>query len=499
MTAVAQETSPTTVPPIATSTATSDGPNRENEAIERALIDGSTRGPVLTFFATALLWLLLSSLLGLIASIKLHSPGFLSDFAWLTYGRVYPAYITAFTYGWCSLVGMGVAVWLMARLCRVSVRIPSLYIVGAALWNIGLLLGVVSILAGQGRPVEGMELTSESTWMMFAGFVLIGLGGVVLYRFRRQTVAYVSVWYLLGAFFWFPWVFATANVLISVSELRGVMQSVVGAWYVQSLNLWWFTSLGLAAAYFFIPKVIRRPVYSYNLASIGFWSFAFLSGLTGMVRLSGGPLPAWLVTLSISASIMMLVPIACVTANLIITMKGQYNMVYHSPTIRFVFFGAIAFSIESVLAVFSSLRSFDRIVHFTQFTSAQEQTLLYAFFTMVMFGGMYYITPRLVGCEWLSSSMISVHFWGSAYGSIFLISLMMFAGLAQGLSFIDPEANFSQILQVGQLYFPGRTLALLLISGAHVVFALHFLLMLLRIGQPGGEPTLFAPLGSEKH
>ena len=79
MTAVAQETSPTTVPPSTTSTAPGTLPSRENEAIERALIDSSTRGPVLTFFATALGWLLLSSLLGLISSIKLHSPGFLAD------------------------------------------------------------------------------------------------------------------------------------------------------------------------------------------------------------------------------------------------------------------------------------------------------------------------------------------------------------------------------------------------------------------------------------
>lgn len=499
MTAVAQETSPTTVPPTTTSTVSTPVPSRENEAVERALIDSSTRGPVLTFFATALLWLLLSSVLGLIASIKLHSPGFLADLPWLTYGRIYPAYTTAFTYGWCSLAGMGVAIWLMARLCRVSIRMPALYIVGTALWNLGLVLGIASILFGQGRAVEGMELTAASTWTMFSGFVLIGLGGVVLYRFRRQTIAYISVWYLLGAFFWFPWVFATANVLIGLPELRGVMQSVVGAWYTQSLTFWWLGSLGLAAAYFFIPKVINRPVYSYNLASIGFWSFAFLSGLTGMVRLSGGPIPAWLVTLSISASIMMLVPIACVAANLLITMKGNYNMVYHSPTIRFVLFGAIAFTVGSVLSVFASLRSFDRIIHFTQFTSAQEQTMLYAFFTMVMFGSMYYITPRLVGCEWLSSSMISVHFWGSAYGGVIMIALMTFAGLAQGLSSVDPVATTSQVLQIGQLYFPSRTAALLMISVAHVIFALHFLLMLLRIGQPGGEPTLFAPLDEEKH
>ncbi len=498
MTAVAQESSPSTVPP-ATTTPPAPTISREAEAVERALIDASTRGPVLTFFATGIAWLLVATLFGLIAGIKLHSPGFLADIPWLTYGRVYPAYTNAFLYGWCSLAGMGVAVWTMARLCRVSVRAPGALIIGAALWNLGLLIGIVSILAGNGRPLEGLEIPAAASWIMFIGFVFIGLWGAVLYRYRRSAVAYISVWYLLGAFFWFPWIFATANVLTGLPEVRGVMQEVVAAWYARGLTGWWLTSLGLAAAYFLIPKVIARPVHSYPLASIGFWSFAFLTGLTGMLRLTGGPVPAWLVTLSIAAAIMTLVPIACITVNLVLTMRGHYNMVYHSPTIRFTFFGAVAFTIAGLLGIFTSLRSIDKALHFTLFPVAQQQILLYAFFSMVIFGAIYYITPRLVGCEWLSSTMITVHFWGAAYGGGFAIAMMLFAGVAQGLSFVDPESTFSQISQIGQVYTPGRTIGALMVSAAHLIFALHFVLMLLRIGQPGGEPTLFAPIEEEKH
>ncbi len=498
MTSVAQETSPSTVPP-ATSTPSAPTVSRESEAVERALIDASTRGPVLTFFATGIAWLLVATVLGLLSAIKLHSPNFLADLPWLTYGRVYPAYTNAFLYGWCSLAGMGVALWTMARLCRVSVRAPGALILGAAFWNVGLAIGIISILAGNGRPLEGLEIPQAASWIMFIGFVLIGLWGAVLYRYRRSAVAYISVWYLLGAFFWFPWVFATANVLTALPEVRGVMQEVVAAWFAQNLTGWWLTSLGLAAAYFLIPKTINRPIHSYPLASVGFWSFAFLSGLTGITRLTGGPVPAWLVSLSIAASIMMLVPLVCVTANFLLTMRGHYNMVYHSPTIRFTFFGAIAFTVAGVIGLLTSLRSVDKALHFTQFTNGQQQLLLYAFFSMVMFGAIYYITPRLVGCEWLSSSMINIHFWGAAYGGVFAIAMTLFAGIAQGLSFIDPDATFSQIVQIGRVYYPGRTIAMLMVVAAHLIFALHFLLMLLRIGQPGGEPTLFAPLEEEKH
>jgi len=387
----------------------------------------------------------------------------------------------------------------MARLCRVSIRAPGVLIFGALFWNIGLLLGIISILAGTGRSLPGMELPATCHWLMFVGFSLIGLWGAVLYRFRRESVAFISVWYLLGALFWFPWLLATANVIVDLPQVRGVMQPIVAAWFTQNVIGWWITAVGLAAAYFLIPKAINRPVHSYNLASLGFWTFAFLSGLTGMLRLSGGPIPAWLVTVSVAASIMMIVPISTVTVNLVMTMRGHTDKVYHSPTVRFTYFGALAFAVAGALGIFGSLRSVDSVLHFTQFANGQQQILLYSFYSMVVFGAIYYITPRLVGCEWLSSSMIGLHFWGSAYGGAMVGALLLFAGVAQGLSFDDPTSTFPQILQVAEVYFPGRTIALLLVSVAHIVFALHFVLMLLRIGQPGGEPTLFASPDSEKH
>jgi cytochrome c oxidase cbb3-type subunit 1 len=466
-------------------------------AVERAAIDAAASGPVLTFFATGVGWLMFTTVLGFVASIKLHSPGFLADLSWLSYGRIVPAYNLCLSYGWASLTGMGVAIWLMSRLCRVPIRYPAFLLFGTVLWNLGLAVGVLSVLGGKSTGIEGMEMPHGAAWIMFLGYLFIGLWGAILYKFRRNTPVYISVWYLLGAFFWFPWLFATAHLLNSAPQVAGVMQSVVAAWYAQGMMLLWFTAIGLAAVYYLIPKVINRPIYSYNLATLGFWTFAFFGGLTGMVRLNGGPVPAWLVTLSIAASLMMLIPIATVSTNLLFTMRGNTHMVYYSPTIRFTFFGVIAFTIASALGLLSSLRSVDRLLHFTQFQAAQQHLVMYAFFSMVMFGAIYYITPRLVGCEWLSSTLIKMHFWGSAYGGGMAIAMLAFSGLAAGLSLADPEATFAQIIQIGEVYLPGHTVAYCLIALAHLVFGLHFLLMLLRIGQPGGEPTLFATPGEE--
>jgi cytochrome c oxidase cbb3-type subunit 1 len=463
----------------------------EYDARERAAVDASARGPVLFFFGNAILWLMLASVLGFISSIQLHSPGFLADIPFLTYGRVWPAYMNTLIYGWASLSGMGVTIWLLARLCRVRIKLPGVLVAGAIFWQIGLTVGIIGILAGKTTGLEGLEIPRGSAALMLFGYFFFGLWGALVFGFRKQTMTYVSVWYLMAAIFWFPWTFTTAHFGVALPNVTGVMQSLVASWSTQNVLSLWLTSIGLAAAYYLIPKVINRPIYSYNLAAIGFWTFLLVSGLTGALRLSGGPIPAWLVSLSISATILLLVQIATVSANLVITMRGSMHMVQHSPTIRFTFFGVIAFMISGLVAVLASLRSVDAVLHFTLFQSAQVHLVIYAFFSMVMFGAMYYILPRLVGCEWLSSSMISFHFLGAAYGGGLLIITTALAGLAAGSALADPAVIFTQIYDVGSFYYIGRSIAWVLILISHAIFGLHFLLMLLRIGQPGGEPTLF--------
>ena len=474
-------------------------PSSQSLLAERSAIDATTSGPVLFFFGTSILWLLLASLLGLISSIQLHSPTFLADIPIFTYGRLVPVYNQVLGFGWAMMSGMGAAIWMLARLCRVEVKFPRVLVAGGIFWQVGLLLGIYQILIGKSTGVEGLELPGSAVVVMLIGYLLIALWGGLTFGYRRESPAYISVWYIITALFWFPWTLAIGYLSLQLDSVQGVMQSIVAAWAVQNFFNVVITALGLAMAYYLIPKVVNRPIHNYGLASTGFWAFLLFSGLTGMVRLSGGPVPVWLVTLSISSTILLLIQTVTVSANLLLTMRGEYHLTYYSPTIRFTAFGVIAFALACVIALLTSLRSVDRILHFTFFQSAQNHLLLYAFFSMVMFGAIYYIVPRLVGCEWLSSSMISYHFWASAYGGGLLIGVLGIGGIAFGTSLANPGAMFSQVIQSGAVYYIASTIAWGMLLLGHLIFALHFLLMACRIGQPAGEATLFAPIGEEKH
>ena len=196
-----------------------------------------------------------------------------------------------------------------------------------------------------------------------------------------------------------------------------------------------------------IPKVIGRPVYSYYLATIGFWTYAFFSSWTGMQRLIDGPFPAWMITASIAATILSIIPVATVGLNHHMTMRGYFPLMRYSPTLRFTVFGAIAYTAFSIVGVIISLRSMAQIVHFTEVSMGYSHLGLYAFFTMVMFGSMYYIVPRLVGREWRYATLIKLHFWSSAYGVGLMVLMLLVGGFVQGLSMNDSSLSFIESTQ----------------------------------------------------
>src|SRR5437588_3189236 len=274
------------------------------EHVERALIDASTRVPVLMFYASAVVWLLIGTLLAGFTSFKLHSPDLLSNVSFLTWGRIRPAHLNVMLYGWASMVGMGTAIWLMARLCRATMRHPLLLVTGGAFWNLGVLLGICGILMGDSTGYHWLEFPSYAAVTLFIAYSIIGSWAVLMFRFRRGDPIYITQWYLLAAFLWFPWMYLAAQTMLFIVPVQGVLQAAVNWWYANNLLFLWFGSLGLGTAYYMIPKVIGRPVYSYHLAAIGFWTYAVFASWTGMQQLVDGPFPAWMVTASIAAMIL---------------------------------------------------------------------------------------------------------------------------------------------------------------------------------------------------
>jgi cytochrome c oxidase cbb3-type subunit 1 len=221
-----------------------------------------------------------------------------------------------------------------------------------------------------------------------------------------------------------------------------------------------------------------------------------------MQRVVDGPFPAWMITASIAATILTIIPVATVGLNHHMTMQGYFPVMRYSPTLRFTVFGAMSYTLFSIVGILISLRSTARYLHFSQASVAYSQIGFYAFFTMIMFGSMYYIVPRLVGREWRYATLIKLHFWASAYG-IGLMSLMLLVGgLVEGADQNDTSMTFIESVASVLPYLRGRTVAALLLTASHFIFAFHFGLMLFGLGRTSTVPTFLNPVeaeGAEPH
>src|SRR3954453_648163 len=159
--------------PAEVTTTDSEVTTTDVEQVERALIDASTRLPVLFFYGSAIAWLLLGTLLAGLTSWKLHAPDLLADCSWITWGRVRPAHMNVMVYGWASMAGIGTAIWLMARLCRTVLRYPLLLVAAAGFWNLGVLLGVGGIVLGDSTGYQWLEFPGYAAIILFVAYTLV--------------------------------------------------------------------------------------------------------------------------------------------------------------------------------------------------------------------------------------------------------------------------------------------------------------------------------------
>lgn len=457
------------------------------ELAERIQADRSSALVAFLFLSCSVAWLVVGSIAGLISSYKLHSPDFLVNDAWLTFGRMRTLHLNIIAYGWAPMAAFGIAVWMLPRLLKTKLMGGRFAILGGMLWNAGLIAGLGSIAVGISDGMEWLEMPWQVDLLLVAGGALAALPLVFTLQNRRVEHLYVSIWYMGAALFWFPVLFLVGNMpAIHI----GVEQATMNWWYGHNVLGLFYTPMALAAVYYFLPKIIGKPIVSYNLSLLGFWGLAFFYGQVGGHHLIGGPVPGWMITLSIVQSMMMIIPVLAFSINQHLTLSGHFRSLLHSPTLRFIVLGGIMYTVSSVQGSFQALRSINTVAHFTHFTVAHAHIGLYGFFTLVMFGAIYYVMPRVLAWEWPYPKLISWHFWLVLIGfAVYAIGLSI-GGWLQGLYMLDVSRPFMDSVNVTIPYLQSRTVGGALMTLGHLVFAFHFIAMALRHGRRVG-PALF--------
>ncbi len=453
--------------------------SKSTSRVEIEELDASTKVSTLFFIFSAAVWLVIASLLGFIAAVQLVQPSFLDGCAWLTHGRVVPMAQNALVYGWGFNAAFAVLIWVMTRLSRSPAPGWGPTVVGGLFWNAGVKLGLTGIMIGDTTGYALLEMPNYAAPLLFLAYAIIGSRIIVIFSRRRGEGVFAAQWYALAALFWFPWLFTIARITIGMDVLRGPAQAIAGAWYSHNVYSLFLAPVALATLYFLLPKRLGRSIVAYPLAKLGFWSFAFFGSFGGLATLMGGPVPAWVPTLGKSANLMLLVPLFIIGVNLVGTLfAGRTAGATGGPSLSFLKFGAIAFVVATTLGMVLSIRPVAHLLQLTFATDALTSLKFYGVVSMVAFGAIYFIVPRLTLQPWPSSALITAHFWASVAGVLIIVGSLGLAGWEQGQAMADLEnyQTFAEVSAASSGYLVARVLGLLTLIVGNLAFLVHVII-----------------------
>lgn len=451
----------------------------ESDGAKAGCIDASVRTPVLLMFGNALHWLVVASLLSFVASVKLVVPGLLAWVPFLGYGRLEVMARDLFLYGWASQAAIAAGIWLMARFCSRTlggVLLRTLVNAAVVLWNLAVLLGTLAILAGYSTGVEWLEYPNWASAMLFLSFLMIGIWVVSLFD-RRAGIesggrAETALWYLVAGFCCFPWVYGTANLLLTWKSLQASAQGAVQGWFCNGFMVLWLLPVALGALYGLLPRLSGEHLHRRNLAPLGFWLLLLFGGWAGLARLIGGPIPAWMTSAGVVAGVLLLIPILIVMINLMGLNKRESEEV---DTAWQFLRGGLAFVLAAgILGAFVALPGISAFARFTGVTASVDLVWLLGAVTFPLFGVIYLSLPPLLGRECWGASLAVLHYWLTFAGLCLLAVLLFLDGLVAGTALLDPVVSFLNITSYVQPFHVLESAARLLLLAASVIIAANF-------------------------
>lgn len=435
---------------------------------DSSAIDTHARGPLLLLLGAGLFWLVLSGVLALVVSIQLHTPSFLADCSWFTYGRAQALRETAFVYGWLANTGIALGLWIAARLGGEMMRAGNWVAVGGLFWNLGVALSLIGIATGDASGHGLFQVPAYAQPVLLVAYGAVAVAGILAWSGRRQETAFASQWYVFAALFFFPWLFSVAQVTLVWFPVRGVLQGIVASWFAQGLYSLWLAPLALACAYYLLPKVTGRVLPAYSFAKVGFWTLVVVGSWTGGRHLIGGPFPAWVSSMSIAACSLLLFHYLVIFLNLRNVIGGKGTAMYLTS------FGLIAYLLGGVADAVLSLRSVAFRTQFTFVDQAMQQLAFYGAISMMFFAAFYFVVPRLAGKTWASGALVAGHTILASIGVAMLVAALAIAGVIQGQALLGDAAKFSNIAAATRPWMLAATTAQAVLLLANLMLLVNF-------------------------
>jgi cbb3-type cytochrome oxidase subunit 1 len=375
----------------------------------------------------ALAWLIGGVTVTLLAHIVLLRPQLVGELGFLSYGRLRAVADTAIVFGWLGAISFAAIFGLLPRIAKVQLHNEPLGAATTLTWSVALTGGILAVLfgGGQGRPLGELPAGADLIAALMLVIVLYNAGVTVVRR--REETLYVSGWFLLAAALLGPLVFIAGNLPV----FSGVTDQIVSGFYQNGIEVLWLLPVGLAIAHYIVPVETGNGLASSAVARTTFWSLMIAGGWCGQRFFLQGPAPDYVDSMAVGMTFVLLVPVLSAAANLFASGRGSWALVSRAYGLRFAASGLGLAVAWVLLTAISTVPSFNRFVGVTAWQSGLRHLVIFGVLSSFAFAFVYHAYPVMIGRDWYSRSLASLHFWTTNLGVLTGVALLMAAGAAQ--------------------------------------------------------------------
>ncbi len=392
---------------------------------------------VLAFAYATVIWGLVGMLVGLIVALKLVYPDFLGFIPELSYGRLRPLHTNAVIF---AFVGNGIFMGVYYSLQRLlKTRLWSHGLTWFHFWGWQMIIVSAALTLPLGLTTS--KEYAELEWPIDIGIAVIWLAfganmiGTILKR--RERHLYVAIWFYIATFVTVTVLHVVNSIELPVALFKsypvyaGVQDALVQWWYGHNAVAFFLTTPYLGLMYYFIPKAANRPVYSYRLSIIHFWSLIFIYIWAGPHHLLYTALPDWAQSLGTVFSLMLIAPSWGGMLNGLLTLRGAWDKVRDSAMLKFMVVAVTAYGMATFEGPMMSLKSVNAVTHYTDWTVGHVHIGALGWNGFLTFGILYWIIPRMFQTKLFSERLANVHFWMGTLGIAFYAIPLYWAGFTQ--------------------------------------------------------------------
>lgn len=446
---------------------------RKKKAQKRPNIDPLLSKLIIWYFGCAAFWLLFGTTVGEYLGIKFVAPD-TDQISWLSFGRLRPVHTNAVFWGWASLGMLGLGFYIVPMVSNTALASIKKGWYALYLINASVILGSIFLMAGINN---GGGEYREYIWPVM---LLFGLGIILTLINFIQTIAkrktkeiYISNWYIVAAI-----MFAlTITVVAYVPNWQnGLGETIIQGYYMHQGVGMWFMLFTLGIVYYMLPQQLNRPIYSYSLGILAFWTQILFYTLIGTHHFVFSSIPWWLQTVAIVGSVGMVIPVVAGTTNFIMTFKGAWHKIAGSYTLPFFLVGIIFYLTGSLQGTAEAFRSTNLMWHFTDFTVAHSHLTMYGIICFFLWAGMYAVLPRLTGKE-APQITVGAHFWLALIGLLFYTIPLMIGSTLRGQMWIQGKPFIESVVHMAP-YWLWRAIGGSLMWLSHIFFAYNIYKML---------------------